>query len=97
MDVADQVRTAEDYMKQATVRAEEGDYVGAVQSYNQAILLDPGYARAYGNRGLVKANLGDKRGAIADCQKAAQLFLAQGSSANYEMVLGYIRRIERQH
>ncbi len=96
MNVADKVMTAEDCLKQAGARAEDGDYVAAVQHYNQAILLDPNYARAYGNRGLVKANLGDMRGAMEDFQKAAQLFLAQGSMGNYEMVLGYIRRNQHQ-
>lgn len=96
MNVIEETLTVEDCMKQAAARAEDGDYVGAIQSYDRAILLDPNFARAYGNRGLVRANLGDGRGAIQDWQQAAKLFLAQGRVANYEMVLGYIRRLEHQ-
>lgn len=88
------VLLAENFLKQAGAKAEEGDYVGAVQSYTQAILLNPNFARAYGNRGLVRANLGDRRGAMEDWRKAAELFLAQRSMANYEMVLGYMSKLE---
>lgn len=94
MNIANQTMTAEDYMKQAAERAESGDYVGAIESYDLAISVDPSFARAYGNRGLVRSNLGDKRGAIADWQAAAKLFLNQGRIANYEMVLGYIKKLD---
>jgi Flp pilus assembly protein TadD len=86
--------TAETCMKRAASSAEDGDYVGAAQHYTQAIQLDPTHARAYGNRGLMRANLGDRRGAREDWQMAAKLFLAQGSTANYEMVLNYSNKVE---
>ena len=94
MNLANGVMTAEDFMRQAGARSEEGDYLGAVQSYDQAIQLDPDYSRAYANRGLVRLNLGDRRGALEDWQQAAKMFLAQGSMTNYEMALGYIRKLE---
>lgn len=96
MNTAQKDMTAEDFMKQATIRAEEGDYVGAIHTYTQVIQLDPNYARAYGNRGLVRATLGDKRGAMQDWQTAAKLFLAQGSTGNYEMVLSYLKKVEKR-
>ncbi|MDJ0701860.1 MAG: hypothetical protein QNJ46_01155 [Leptolyngbyaceae cyanobacterium MO_188.B28] len=89
-----EIRTVEDFMRLAEAKAEQSDYVGAVQGYNQAILADPHYARAYGNRAFLRINLGDRRGAIADFHKAATLFLAQGSMANYEMVMLYIKEVE---
>lgn len=96
MNLVEKVMTAEDFLNLAGASAEEGDYVKAVQNYNQAISLDPSFARAYGNRGLVRANLGDQWGAIQDYQQAAKLFLAQGSTANYEMVLNYLEKIQQQ-
>ncbi|MBE9128118.1 MULTISPECIES: tetratricopeptide repeat protein [unclassified Coleofasciculus] len=96
MNITEQVTTAEDLIKQAGAKAEDGDWVGAIHSYNQALLLDPNNPRAYGGRGLVRANLGDKHSAIEDCRNAAKFFLAQGKIANYEMVLDYIRRIEHK-
>lgn len=90
------VISADELLKQAGAKAEEGDYVGAIQRYTEAILLNPNFARAYGNRGLVRANLGDKRGAMEDWRRAAELFRAQRSMANYEMVLGYMSKIEQR-
>jgi tetratricopeptide (TPR) repeat protein len=95
MNLANQVMTAEDCIRQASAKSEEGDYLGAVQSYSEAIERDPNFARAYGNRGLVRSNLGDRRGALADWQQAAKLFMAQGSTTNYEMALSYIRKLEQ--
>ncbi|TRV45609.1 MAG: tetratricopeptide repeat protein, partial [Microcystis panniformis Mp_MB_F_20051200_S6D] len=47
--------------------------------YNQAIKIKPDYADAYNNRGIAKKNLGDKQGAIADYNQAAQLYSQQGN------------------
>ena len=94
MNVAGSAVTVEDWMKQAAECADGGDYVGAIEYYDRAVQCDPTFARAYGNRGLVRSNLGDRRGAIQDWQKAAELFLAQRSTANYEMVLGYLRKMK---
>ncbi|MGF1478611.1 MAG: tetratricopeptide repeat protein [Cyanophyceae cyanobacterium] len=93
MKTADSTITAENLVKLAEAKAEEGDSIEALQNYSQAISLNPQYARAYGERGLLRANLGDKHGAREDYQQAAQLFLAQGSKANYEMVLGYLQSL----
>lgn len=94
MSVTGSSVTVEDFMKQAAAHAEDGDYVGAIESYTRAIECDPTFARAYGNRGMVRSNLGDRRGAVEDWQKAAELFLAQRSMANYEMALSYLRKMQ---
>lgn len=94
MKVVEEAVTAEDFMKQAAARADGGDYVGAIQSYDAVVLLNPENARAYGNRGFMKLNLGDRTAALADFRIAAELFLAQGRMANYEMVLDYIEKMQ---
>jgi tetratricopeptide (TPR) repeat protein len=38
--------------------------------YNQAITINPNYAQAYYNRGIVRNELGDKPGAIDDYTQA---------------------------
>jgi len=63
---------------------------GAIADYNQAIERNPLLAEAYGNRGFVHYRLGDKAEAIADLQKAAQLFSNQGDTAGYRQTLTYI-------
>jgi Flp pilus assembly protein TadD len=94
MEVVKEALTAEDFMKQAAARADDGDYVGAIQSYDAVVSLNPENARAYGNRGFIKLNLGNRTGALADFRAAAELFLAQGRMANYEMVLDYIEKMQ---
>ncbi len=86
--------SAEALFVQGQSKAERGDYVGALKDYTQAILLDPDYARAYGNRGFLRADQGDFFGAREDYQKAAQLFLSQGKTANYQMVMDYLRKLK---
>jgi Flp pilus assembly protein TadD len=94
MKVIEEAMTAEDFMKQAAARADGGDYVGAIQSYDAVVSLNPENARAYGNRGFMRLNLGDSMAALADFRIAAELFLAQGRMANYEMVLDYIEKMQ---
>lgn len=80
-------------MKQAAVQTEKQDYWGAIHSYSQVISLNPENANAYGNRGLLKLNVGDQEGAITDFQHAAQLFWHTGKTANFEMTLNYLRKL----
>ncbi|MBI5395709.1 MAG: tetratricopeptide repeat protein [Verrucomicrobia bacterium] len=54
-------------------KQDKGDYDGAIADYNRALELDPKYALAYNNRGLVKSNKGDQDAAIADFDRALEL------------------------
>ena len=45
----------------------------AIADYNQTISLQPDYASAYHNRGVVKQNLGKCAAAIADNDEAIRL------------------------
>ncbi|MCY7275321.1 MAG: tetratricopeptide repeat protein, partial [Phormidesmis sp. CAN_BIN44] len=67
---------------------------GAIEDCTQAIRLDPKDAAAYSNRGLVRADLGDKRGAIEDYQEAARLFLEQKDMDSYNALLGVIKALQ---
>ncbi len=84
--------TIQDLMRQAKVKAEEGDYIAAIQYYDEVLNLDPTYAQAYGDRGLVRVSAGDQRSAIADFRQAAHLFLQQGSMTHYEVVCSYMKQ-----
>jgi Flp pilus assembly protein TadD len=93
MNTVDTAVSAEDFFKQGEVKAETGNYIEAMQDYNQALLLNPNDAKAYGNRGLARLQLGDQRGALEDFQTSARLFLNQGSLANYQVALGYVQKL----
>ncbi len=52
-------------------------------------------AEAYGNRGFVRAQLGDKQLGLEDLQQAAKLFLDSGDMAGYQQTLAYIQLIQK--
>ena len=47
--------------------------IRALEEYTISIFLDPGYAKAYANRALVKGSLQDLAGALEDLQTAIKL------------------------
>jgi len=53
---------------------EEHDYQKALKNFTEAIKLDPLYAIAYGNRGIVYSKLGEYKKAIEDYNKAIELY-----------------------
>lgn len=56
----------------------------AIADYTQAIKLEPNFALAYNNRGFSYDNLGNKKAAIADIQKASQLYFQKKMMTNYQ-------------
>jgi len=70
-----------------------GDMKGAIEDFNQAILINPNYAEAYKGRGVAKVQLGDEKEAIEDLQKAADIFQEQEETAKYQEVINIIRQI----
>ncbi|MDB9545935.1 tetratricopeptide repeat-containing serine protease family protein [Dolichospermum circinale] len=82
---------AQAYSNRGNVRYELGDKQGAIDDYTQAIKINPNYAEAYGNRAYVYYQLGDKQKAREDLQRAAQLFMAQGKTADYEKAMALLK------
>jgi tetratricopeptide (TPR) repeat protein len=65
---------ADDYFASGVQKRKKGDYQGALADYNQAISIDPNFAMAYNNRGVIKKeNLNDPQGALADYNRALQI------------------------
>jgi tetratricopeptide (TPR) repeat protein len=70
----DSTLTADDYFVSANQKYNKEDYPGALTDYNQAISLNPNFANAYLNRGLLKnEKLNDLSGALADYNQAIVL------------------------
>ena len=62
---------AEEFLNQGLNHSLQGDYQGAIAAYTQAIKLNPNFAEAYHNRGIIlTGQLKDYRGAIADFNRA---------------------------
>lgn len=62
------------YNGRASARGRDlGDYAGALQDCNQAILLNSKFMEAYSNRASAKSSMGDYKGALEDYNKAITL------------------------
>ena len=73
-----------------------GDDREAISDYNRALEINPDYAQAYGNRGLARLRSGDKQGAIADLQTAADVFIKQGKQDDYHKAQKLIEKLQEQ-
>ncbi len=69
-----QILNASDYFLRGLGKYKQGDYQGALGDYNQAIIIDPKFSKAYYNRGNLKAKkLNDIKGALNDFNQAISL------------------------
>jgi tetratricopeptide (TPR) repeat protein len=65
--------TAGDFFVVALGKYQESDYQSAVDNYSKAIKVKAKFSEAYVNRGLVKAELGDAKGSLADQNAAFEI------------------------
>ncbi|MFS8117542.1 MAG: tetratricopeptide repeat protein [Microcoleus sp.] len=67
------------------------DYPAAKADFDRAIAINPNYGDAYYNRARVRELLKDKPGAIADYQKAAELYQKDGNTKDYQDALKHLQ------
>src|ERR1044072_258934 len=65
--------TANAYSNRGLLRFKKGDYVGAIEDYNQALEIRPGLASAYLNRAAAFRSKGDLEAAMKDLDRAIAL------------------------
>ena len=88
--------TAEDYFKKAKQKEQQNDLTGALVYYNLAIEIDPNYANAYFNKGMLKKNLPlaeDKIDAIESLRTAARLYKQQGKLDIYQSLSETLQKL----
>lgn len=68
----------------------------AIQAYSHAISLDQKYASAYYYRGLARADVRERKGAIADLKAASQLYRLSGNQKGALRADSQLRQLRRQ-
>jgi uncharacterized protein YjbI with pentapeptide repeats len=85
---------AEDFYRLGVSEAKAGNYVNAIDFYNQALRLDEKLAAAYFARSMALADLGNLTGAIADAKQAEQLYKTLNSSEGEKVSLQLVETLE---
>ncbi|MEG5162768.1 tetratricopeptide repeat protein [Microcoleus sp. AT3-A2] len=70
------------------------DYPAARADFDRAIEINPNYGDAYYNRARVREFLEDKAGAIADYQKAAELYQKDGNTNDYQDAIKHLQMLQ---
>jgi len=60
-------------LSQGNQKIADGDYEGAITTYNEALAIDETNTEALGNRGLARSRLEDYEGALSDYNQALML------------------------
>ena len=81
---------------QGVEKTRQGEQAGAIRVFVQVLQLNPEDANAYGHRCVARYRLGDDQGAIADCQQAAVLYLAQGKTKEHHYALKMLQKLQPQ-
>ncbi len=91
---ANKYSTSEDYFQEGFRKAQSSDRKAAIESYNQAIKINPESAAAYYNRGIEYARQGDRNQAIQDYTDAIK-FAPKFADAYFNRANAYFARGER--
>jgi Flp pilus assembly protein TadD len=79
--------------EQGLQQSRQGDYWGAITSFDRALQSNLKNADLYGHRCVARHRVGDVAGAIADCQQAAALYLEQGNNEKYNYALNKLDQL----
>ena len=70
------------YNRRGSERAQNGDYRGALEDFNRAIVLNPTNAIIYHNRGVVHRNITNYPHAIFDFDTAIATYMLSPTTHN---------------
>lgn len=87
---------AHELYQQGFERGRIGLYKEAFEDFTQAINLNPDFAEAYIARAHSRTGIGDKQGAVADFQKAIDIYKARGKSEIANMLLTPLQALQTE-
>ncbi|MBO9999334.1 MAG: pentapeptide repeat-containing protein [Cyanobacteria bacterium SID2] len=76
--------TPEELLVWASDEAQQGNYQGAIFYYTEAINLDRDFALAYLGRAAAYNRTGETDNAVADAERAAEIYFLDGNQEGYE-------------
>ncbi|KAM3115525.1 protein kinase domain-containing protein [Phormidesmis sp. 146-33] len=85
--------TDEDYYRCGLEEGKRGRYTEAIEHFNNAICINPNYAKAYRHRGIAKSRTGNYSEALEDFLRAAKLYGDQGEVNDQNEVLERIQNL----
>lgn len=89
------IGTADNYYRWGMQAAEQGNFRGAINNYNQALALDSDFANAYMARSIARFRLGDRAGALEDAQFADQLYTEQNNDRGHQIASQFALGIQQ--
>ena len=85
---------ADAYFTRGLICNNQGKVELAIENYNRAIEINPNYAETYYNLGLLYGNQGNSALARMHLQKAQQLFIEHGKTADAQKVANVLKKLE---
>ncbi len=82
------------YFNRGCVCHHQHHYQAAIAAFEQVLVRSPEFGDAYVNRGMARYGLGDRAGAIADLETAAQHFHRQGQTQAHHQVQQLLHRLQ---
>jgi len=87
---------ANELYQQGFDRGRKGFYQEAFEDFTQAIKLNPDYAEAYIARAHARTGIEDKQGAVADFQKAIDIYKARGRTDIADLLLTPLQALKNE-
>jgi tetratricopeptide (TPR) repeat protein len=86
--------TVEELNQQGVTKLQQGDFWGAIEAFNQILERNKNDAKALVCRGLAYRQLADNLKAIADLERAVQLFFEQGDFNSSQQISETLHKLQ---
>lgn len=85
--------TIEEIDQQGVEKLQKGDFLGAIEAFNQVLEINANYAKALVCRGFAHRQLGYDLLGIEDLEQAAKLFWQQGDIKSSQHILDSLKKL----
>lgn len=86
--------TANELNQQGLEKLQQSNFLGAIEAFNQVLQLNANETKALVCRGLAYRQLADNMSAIADLERAVELFFEQGDFNSSQQILETLQKLQ---